>query len=329
MPKEEALREENPKAPTATTLWCCPCLADVCGSGSLKGVDEEETVVTGEEAQTEAAEEAKTEAAEAEEAEDAADKYQGDEGEGEVAAAADSEADQTNAAAAAGPRTAAAKPKPKPRRQVRPAGKKAPKSSPAFFTGKAAGLPPPPKEACVGPPPPVADPTFSVGLGAYLVYTDAEGGRLKNQWSKTPLTGSGILAYLCPEKEVADYKFEKKSAVEIYATDCEKSMASEFPADRIKYYEGWATFFKQLSAHGGTIVLLPAAVAEPPPKVKVVMFNKGKLSPVEVGQEVTINAFECLAVVPSNATKFNVKEMPHSDFMALANSQGVYVNLKK
>lgn len=177
--------------------------------------------MTGEEAQTEAAEEAKTEAAEAEEAEDAADKYQGDEGEGEVAAAADSEADQTNAAAAAGPRTAAAKPKPKPRRQVRPAGKKAPKSSPAFFTGKAAGLPPPPKEACVGPPPPVADPTFSVGLGAYLVYTDAEGGRLKNQWSKTPLTGSGILAYLCPEKEVADYKFEKKSAVEIYATDCE------------------------------------------------------------------------------------------------------------
>lgn len=54
-------------------------------------------------------------------------------------------------------------------------------------------------------------------------------------------------------------------------------MASEFPADRIKYYEGWATFFKQLSAHGGTIVLLPAAVAEPPPKVKVVMFNKGKV----------------------------------------------------
>lgn len=175
-------------------------------------------MVTGEEAQTEAAEEATTEGAEAEEAGDAAEKYQEeDKGEGEVAAA--SEADQTNAAA--GPRTAAAKPKPKPRRQVRPAGKKAPKSSPAFFTGKAAGLPPPPKEACVGPPPPVADPTFSVGLGAYLVYTDAEGGRLKNQWSKTPLTGSGILAYLCPEKEVADYKFEKKSAVEIYATDCE------------------------------------------------------------------------------------------------------------
>lgn len=54
-----------------------------------------------------------------------------------------------------------------------------------------------------------------------------------------------------------------------------------------------------------------------------------QLSPVEVGQEVNINAFECLAIVPSNATKFDVKEMPHSDFMALANSQGVYVNLKK
>ena len=31
------------------------------------------------------------------------------------------------------------------------------------------------------------------------------------------------------------------------------------------------------TAHGGSIVLLPAAAAEPPPKVKVVLFNKGKV----------------------------------------------------
>lgn len=54
-------------------------------------------------------------------------------------------------------------------------------------------------------------------------------------------------------------------------------MASEFPADREKFYEGWAAFYKLLSAHGGSIVLLPAAAAEPPPKVKVVLFNKGKV----------------------------------------------------
>ena len=54
-------------------------------------------------------------------------------------------------------------------------------------------------------------------------------------------------------------------------------MPSEFPADREKFYNGWGSFFKQLSAHGGSIVLLPAAAAEPPPKVKVVLFNKGKV----------------------------------------------------
>lgn len=60
-------------------------------------------------------------------------------------------------------------------------------------------------------------------------------------------------------------------------------MTSEFPADRIKYYEGWATFFKQLSACGGSIVLLPAAGVEPPPKVKVIMFNKGKVRAASYG----------------------------------------------
>ncbi|CDI87697.1 hypothetical protein, conserved [Eimeria praecox] len=106
-------------------------------------------------------------------------------------------------------------------------------------------------------------------------------------------------------------------------------MASEFPADREKFYEGWGAFFKQLSAHGGSIVLLPAAAAEPPPKVKVVLFNKGKLSLVQVGQQVTAASFESLAIVPSNATKFDASEMTHSDFAALAKSQGAYVNLTK
>lgn len=116
--------------------------------------------------------------------------------------------------------TPKAKAKVKPRKQARP-GKQAAKSSPAFFTGKAAGLPPPPKEACTGPPPEVDKPTVSPGLGAYLVYTDAEGGKLQTQWSKTPLTGAGILAYVRPEKEVGEYKFEKKSATEIHAINCQ------------------------------------------------------------------------------------------------------------
>ncbi|OEH75604.1 KED, related protein [Cyclospora cayetanensis] len=170
----------------------------------------------------------------------------------------------------------AAKPKARPRKLAKPAGKKAPKSSPTFFTGKAAGLPPPSKEACEGPPPEVEGPSVPVGMGAYLVYKDADGGKLLTQWSKEPLTGAGVLAYLRPEKEVGDYKFEKKSAIEVHATNCQKFMSSEFPADRIKFYEGWASFFKLLSSCGGSITLLPAAGAEPPPKVKIVLANKGK-----------------------------------------------------
>lgn len=150
--------------------------------------------------------------------------------EGEEAAAPEEEASAAEpppaATAKAGTREetpALLKPKPKakPRRAVSPAAKRAPKSTPAFFTGKAAGLPPPPKESCVGPPPAVPEPGAPVGLGAYLVYTEEEGGRLKGQWSKSPLIGAGVLAYLRPGKEIADYKFEKKSAIEIYATDCE------------------------------------------------------------------------------------------------------------
>lgn len=221
------------------------------------------------------------------------------------------------------------KPKAKPRKQVRPAGKRAPKSTPAFFTGKAAGLPPPPKEACVGPPPQVEAPAKPVEMGAYLVYTNAEGGKLTSQWSKTALTGAGVLAYLSPEKEVGDYKFEKKSAIEIHATNLEVSMASDFPADRKKFYEGWATFIKQLSTWGGTLTLLPAAAAEPPPRVKIILFKGGKLTLLKVGQEVKINSFDSLAIVPNNAKKLDVGTMSPSDFMAAANSQGVYINLKK
>ncbi|KAL8452308.1 hypothetical protein Emag_002427 [Eimeria magna] len=217
-----------------------------------------------------------------------------------------------------------AKAKPKPRKQLRPSAKKAPKSTPTFFTGKAAGLPPPPKEACVGPPPAVDEPATEVGLGAYLVYTDADGGKLTTQWSKIPLTGAGVLAYLRPAKEIGDYKFEKKSAVEIHASDCEASMTSDFPADRIKYYEGWAAFVKQLSSCGGSIVLLPAAGVEPPPKVKIILFNKGK-----VGEEISPSSFESLAILPSNATKLDVPEMSLSNFVTVANAQGLYVSLKK
>lgn len=56
-------------------------------------------------------------------------------------------------------------------------------------------------------------------------------------------------------------------------------MQSEFPADRAKFYEGWATFIKLLNAWGGEILLMPAAVVEPPPRVKLVHFNGGKVRP--------------------------------------------------
>ncbi|KAL8434885.1 hypothetical protein ACSSS7_002851 [Eimeria intestinalis] len=253
--------------------------------------------------------------------------YEGEEEEEKVEE--EGAADQVADEAAATTTAPQAKPKPKPRKQPRPSARKAPKSTPTFFTGKAAGLPPPPKEACVGPPPPVDEPATAVGLGAYLVYTDADGGKLTTQWSKTPLTGAGVLAYIRPGKEIGDYKFEKKSAMEVHASDCQASMTSDFPADRIKYYEGWGAFIKQLSSCGGSLVLLPAADVEPPPKVKIILFNKGKLIPLQVGEEITPSSFDSLAILPSNATKLDVPEMSLSDFVTVANAQGVYVSLKK
>ncbi|XP_026192786.1 uncharacterized protein LOC34622203 [Cyclospora cayetanensis] len=353
MSKGTRSEEERLEPPTATTLWCCPCLADVCccckgcynccncckaGApcpffyfcfpccccccrpvAASKEVDTSEIVVSSTEAQESM--EGMTQM-ESEEEEALVEETAGD----EVAAAGVAGA----AAASGGTGSAsAAKPKARPRKLAKPAGKKAPKSSPTFFTGKAAGLPPPSKEACEGPPPEVEGPSVPVGMGAYLVYKDADGGKLLTQWSKEPLTGAGVLAYLRPEKEVGDYKFEKKSAIEVHATNCQKFMSSEFPADRIKFYEGWASFFKLLSSCGGSITLLPAAGAEPPPKVKIVLANKGKLKAVKIGQEVKITSFDSLVVAPSNAVKFDVPEMPQSQFQTLANAQGVYVSLKK
>ncbi|KAL8452197.1 hypothetical protein Emed_001504 [Eimeria media] len=340
---KEGNRERRLKAPTATTLWCCPFLDDMtapCKScysccrtrptppcsflyfclpccccccrpeTALKDVDEGETQVPP-----------------SEQAGPFDVSYEGEEEEEKP----EEEAAPGEVADEAVGETAAAQPKakPKPRKQPRPSAKKAPKSTPTFFTGKAAGLPPPPKEACVGPPPAVDEPATEVGLGAYLVYTDADGGKLTTQWSKTPLTGAGVLAYLRPAKEIGDYKFEKKSAIEIHASDCEAAMTSDFPADRIKYYEGWAAFIKQLSSCGGSIVLLPAAGVEPPPKVKIILFNKGKLTPLNVGEEISPSSFESLAILPSNATKLDVPEMSLSNFVTVANAQGVYLSLKK
>ncbi|KAL8431568.1 hypothetical protein Efla_000614 [Eimeria flavescens] len=335
MSKEGSVGEKRLAAPTATTLWCCPFLDNLsapckscynccrrreqppcpffyfcfpccccCCRPDLAGklVDEAETELVSEEL-TEAGQ--LHEGAEQEEEE---------------------EEEEEGAAAPA----AAAKPKARPRPRKHPAaGKKAAKSGPSFFTGKAAGLPPPPREACEGPPPEAGEPAKPVGLGAYLVYTDAEGGKLTTQWSKTPVTGAGILAYLNPAKEIGDFKFEKKSAVEVHATGCQAAMTSDFPADRVKYYEGWASFVKLLSSCGGSLVLLPAAGLEPPPKVKLVLFNKGKLTSLQVGEEISMDSFEALAVLPSNATAFDVSEMPLSNFSTLASAQGVYVSLKK
>ncbi|CDI74243.1 hypothetical protein EPH_0032060 [Eimeria praecox] len=240
MSKGESAIEENPKAPTATTLWKLKEKKKRERKNTRRKQKEkqkkqkkvlqqsqqkpEQHVVTTEEAPgAPAGKEAEGEEKEGEKEHEAEAEGEAEEAE-EGATAEPAEAGAAAGAAAArqeAPATLKPQAKPKPRRAVSPAAKRAPKSSPAFFTGKAAGLPPPPKEACVGPPPEVPEPAAPVGMGAYLVYTDAEGGKLKGQWSKTPLTGAGILAYLSPEKEVADYKFEKKTAVEIYAANCE------------------------------------------------------------------------------------------------------------
>ena len=54
-----------------------------------------------------------------------------------------------------------------------------------------------------------------------------------------------------------------------------------------------------------------------------------QLSIAQVGEEISAASFESLAIVPSNATKFDAKEMSLSDFSTLAQSQGAYVNIKK
>lgn len=54
-------------------------------------------------------------------------------------------------------------------------------------------------------------------------------------------------------------------------------MQSSFVADRKKFYEGWASFLKQMDAWEGSLVLLPAAGLQPPPRVKVVLLSQKKV----------------------------------------------------
>lgn len=202
------------------------------------------------------------------------------------------------------------------------------KSQPKMFTGAAAGSPPPPAEACVGSVPiPQQKSATSLGTGIYLVYKDAdEGGTLYLQWSKGALEGPGVLAYVKPTKEIADFRFTKKGGLEKLCTNLQKDMQSAFVTDRRKYYEGWATFIKQLEAYGGTLTLLPASDLQPPPRMRVILLKQKKLQRVKVDSPLTKEQADLVAIVPENATKFDVSEMEPAQFSALAQNYGAFIS---
>ncbi|PHJ18144.1 hypothetical protein CSUI_008030 [Cystoisospora suis] len=231
--------------------------------------------------------------------------------------------------------------------------KRAAKSQPKLFTGSAAGSPPPPAEACIGPPPEAGETSTELGEGVYLIYNTDQGGSLFMKWSKEPLKGPGVLAYIRPSKEVGDFKFQKKGGVEMLCTGLEKDMQSSFVADRKKFYEGWASFLKQMDAWEGSLVLLPAAALQPPPKVKVVMLSQKKVgrsperylptstvsggrmvaayvtlrvSTLGVEAPITKANADMLAVVADNTTKLDVPTMEPSEFVAVANNFGTSVS---
>lgn len=118
--------------------------------------------------------------------------------------------------------------------------KRAAKSQPKLFTGSAAGSPPPPAEACIGPPPEVGEPSSELGAGVYLIYNTDQGGSLVMKWSKEPLKGPGVLAYIKPSKEVGDFKFQKKGGIEALCSGLEvRSRCLRAPAQRVIWGNLW------------------------------------------------------------------------------------------
>lgn len=204
--------------------------------------------------------------------------------------------------------------------------KHAAKSQPKMFTGSAAGAPPPPAEACTGPLPEPEEPATPLGMGVYLVYSTENGGTMYMKWSKTPLSGPGVLAYIEPTKEVGAFKFEKKDGVEHIGSGFEQDLQSSFVADRKKYYDGWATFLKQMDAADGTLVLLPAATLQPPPKVKVVVLSHKKMRVLEADTRLPKEDVELMAVVPATVVKFDVPTMEVGEFAAFANNYGSLIS---
>nr|PIM04019.1 hypothetical protein TGCOUG_225940 [Toxoplasma gondii COUG] len=232
-------------------------------------------------------------------------------------------AEVTREAAADGP-TVRTRVVTKKRAKVHP--KSAVKSQPKLFTGSAAGTPPPPPEACTGPLPEPAEPTAPLGMGVYLVYATENGGTMYMKWSNTPLSGPGVLAYIEPKKEVGAFKFQKKDGVQHICGGLEKDMQSSFVADRKKYYDGWATFLKQMDAADGTLVLLPATTLQPPPKVKVAVYSQKKIRILEPDTPLEKAGVELMAVVPDTFVKFDVPTMEVSEFVAFANNVGSLIS---
>ncbi|ANQ07894.1 Uncharacterized protein PCOAH_00022920 [Plasmodium coatneyi] len=147
--------------------------------------------------------------------------------------------------------------------------KKKPKFS---FLGAAAAPPPPEASACVGPPPEVKSTTVRVREGIYLIYSEENNGQLELHYSKQPIKGRGVLAYIF-SSTIPDFYFMKNNMKQILLKDVAKIMQSIYVNDLKPYYECVINFIKMKKKFNGVLYLLPAFNAQPPPKLDVIFFD--------------------------------------------------------
>ncbi|KJP87805.1 hypothetical protein AK88_02561 [Plasmodium fragile] len=147
--------------------------------------------------------------------------------------------------------------------------KKKPKFS---FLGAASAPPPPAASACVGPPPEVKSTSVPVKEGVYLIYSDENNGQVELHYSKQPIKGRGVLAYIS-SSTIPDFYFVKNNMKQILLKDVAKIMQSSYVNDLKPYYECVINFIKMKKKFNGVLYLLPAFNAEPPPKLDVIFFD--------------------------------------------------------
>ncbi|CAI7719955.1 conserved Plasmodium protein, unknown function [Plasmodium vivax] len=147
--------------------------------------------------------------------------------------------------------------------------KKKPKFS---FLGAASAPPPPEASACVGPPPEVKETSVPVREGIYLIYSEENNGQLELHYSKQPIKGRGVLAYIF-SSTIPDFYFGKNKMKEILLKDVAKLMQSSYVNDLKPYYECVINFIKIKKKFNGVLYFLPAFDAQPPPKLDVIFFD--------------------------------------------------------